>query len=63
MSGMFGGGGPKAPPPVAPPPQIDDATSRINAEDQAARKQGRRTTILTSDTGLPNLGTTSKTGQ
>lgn len=62
MSGLFGGG-PKAPPPVAPPPQIDDAVSRINAEDAAARRQGRKTTVLTSDSGLPNLGTTTKTGQ
>ena len=62
MGGLFGGG-PKAPPPVAPPPQIDDAVARTNAEDASARKQGRRTTILTSDTGLPNLGTTTKTGQ
>lgn len=62
MAGMFGGK-PKPPAPIAPPPQIDDAVSRINAEDQASRKQGRRTTILTSESGLPNLGTTSKTGQ
>lgn len=62
MGGLFGGG-PKPPAPVAPPPQIDDATSRVNAEDAAARRQGRKTTILTSDSGLPNLGTTSRTGQ
>ena len=63
MSGMFGGGGPKAPPPIAPPPQIDDATAKINAEDASARKKGRRTTVLTSDAGLPDLGSTTKTGQ
>lgn len=62
MSGLFGGG-PKAPPPLAPPPQIDDAQSRINAEDASARRQGRKTTVLTSDSGLPNLGSTTKTGQ
>lgn len=62
MSGLLGGG-PKAPPPVAPPPQIDDATARINAEDQASRRRGRKTTVLTSDSGLPDLGTTTKTGQ
>lgn len=63
MSALLGGKSPKPPAPVAPPPQIDDSVSRVNAEDASARKQGRRTTILTSDTGLPNLGTTSRTGQ
>ncbi|MBK9156738.1 MAG: hypothetical protein IPM11_01180 [Micropruina sp.] len=62
MSGLFGGGVPKATVP-APPPQVDDATMKINAEDAAARRQGRKTTILTSEQGLPNLGSTSRTGQ
>lgn len=64
MSGMFGGGA-QMPKPVqpSPAPQIDDATARINAQDAAARKQGRRTTILTGDQGLPNLGTTKTVGQ
>lgn len=63
MSALLGGGGPKAPAPIAPPPQIDDAQSRINSEDAVARRQGRRTTVLTSESGLPNLGSTTKTGQ
>jgi hypothetical protein len=42
---------------------VDDATAKINSEDAAARRQGRKTTILTSDSGLPNLGTTSRVGQ
>jgi hypothetical protein len=42
---------------------VDDATAKINLEDAAARRQGRKTTILTSDSGLPNLGTTSRVGQ
>ena len=62
MSGLFGGS-PKAPPPPSPAPQVDDATAKINSEDAAARRQGRKTTILTSDSGLPNLGTTSRVGQ
>lgn len=66
MSGLFGGG-PKAVAPQvvqpSPAPQVDDATAKINAEDAAARRQGRKTTILTSDHGLPNLGTTSRAGQ
>lgn len=64
MSGLFGGT-PSMPKPVqpSPAPQIDDATSKINMEDAAARRQGRRTTILTSETGLPNLGTTKTVGQ
>ena len=63
MSGILGGAKPPAVQPIAPPPQVDDATSRINSEDAAARKQGRRSTIFTSDSGLPNLGTTTKVGQ
>ncbi len=66
MSGLFGGGGAARPPQVvqpSPAPQVDDATAKINSEDAAARRQGRKTTILTSDSGLPNLGTTSRVGQ
>ncbi len=63
MSGLFGGGA--TPKVVQPPPapQVDDAVARINAEDTAARRQGRKTTVLTSDQGLPNLGTTSRVGR
>ena len=48
--------GPKvsAPP---PPPQIDNAVARRDQRDQAQR---RATTILTSESGLPNLGTTTR---
>lgn len=64
MSGLFGGWAstPKVVQP-SPAPQVDDATAKINSEDAAARRQGRKTTILTSDQGLPNLGTTSRVGQ
>lgn len=62
MSTLFGGG-PKPPPAIAPPPQVDDAMSRLNEQDRAARKQGRRSTLLTGDNGLPDLGSTTKTGQ
>lgn len=61
MSGLFGGTPKVTQPP--PAPQVDDATAKINAEDAAARRQGRKTTILTSDQGLPNLGTASRVGQ
>lgn len=63
MSGLFGGGAKAAP--VAPPPpvpQVDDATSKMNEADKAARRQGRKSTILTSDGGLPDLGSTTVTG-
>lgn len=56
------GGSPKLPAPVAPPPQVDDAQSRLNEQDRAAKRAGRKTTILTSEGGLPNLGSTTKTG-
>ena len=62
MSSLFGGG-PKPPPPAPPPPQIDDAIARINEQDRTARRSGRRTTVLTGDTGLPDLGTTTKVTQ
>lgn len=63
MSALFGGSKPPAPVMPSPAPQVDDATAKINAEDAASRRQGRKTTILTSDSGLPNLGTTTRTGQ
>lgn len=64
MSGLFGGG-PKLPPPqiIAPPPQVDDAQQRINESDRMNRRQGRASTLLTGDAGLPNLGATTKTGR
>jgi len=61
MSGIFGSA-PKVNRP-APPPMVDDAVAKLNAEDASARRLGRRSTILTSDNGLPNLGTTTRTGQ
>lgn len=54
MTGLFGK--PDVPPPPAVP-TIDDAAARMNARDRALRR-GRGTTVLTSDTGLPDLGTT-----
>jgi len=62
MSGMFGGTKMKAAA-VAPAPQVDDATAKINEQDARARKQGRRATVLTGDSGLPNLGVTTRAGQ
>ena len=56
MSGLFGGPKPMAPPPV---PQLDEAAMRRNEQDRAA-KRGRGTTILTSDSGLPDLGATTR---
>lgn len=55
MGSLFGGPKPQAPPPV---PQVDNAASMRNARDRALRR-GRATTILTSDNGLPNLGSTT----
>jgi hypothetical protein len=63
MATLLGGSGPKPQPPAPPPPQVDDATARINEQDRAARRSGRRTSILTSESGLPDLGTTTQTGQ
>jgi hypothetical protein len=64
MGGLFGGGSkPTPPPPVAPPPQVDDAQQRLNEQDRAAKRVGRKTTVLTGDNGLPDLGTTTRTGQ
>ena len=57
MGGLFGGSKVKAAA-VAPAPQV-----KINAQDAQAKKRGQKATILTSDTGLPNLGVTTTTGQ
>jgi hypothetical protein len=54
MSGLFSKPDVPAPPPV---PTVDDAQARANAADRALRR-GRATTVLTSDTGLPDLGKT-----
>jgi hypothetical protein len=62
MGGLFGGSQVKAAA-VAPAPQVDDATAKINAQDAEAKKRGQKATILTSDTGLPNLGVTTTTGR
>lgn len=64
MAGLLGGGA-RPPAPVAPPPppMVDDATSRLNERDKVARRQGRKSTILTGDSGLPDLGSTTTTGQ
>jgi hypothetical protein len=42
---------------------VDDAQQRLNDQDRLAKRAGRKTTILTSEGGLPDLGTTTKTGQ
>lgn len=54
MSGLFSKPKVPEPPPV---PTVDDAQARQNAMDRTLRR-GRATTVLTGDTGLPNLGTT-----
>jgi regulator of extracellular matrix RemA (YlzA/DUF370 family) len=61
MAGLIS---PKMPKPTAapPPPMVDDARSRLNAVDRTLRRRGRATTILTGDTGLPDLGTTTQVG-
>jgi len=58
MSGLLGI---KTPTPTPPPPvpSIDTAVAARNAEHQTSVARGRATTVLTSDSGLPNLGTTS----
>lgn len=54
MSSLFSKPKVPEPPPV---PTVDDAQAQMNAADRALRR-GRGTTVLTGDTGLPNLGTT-----
>ena len=46
----------KPPPPV---PQVDEATKMRNEQDRLYRRRAQGTTVLTSEGGLPNLGTTS----
>lgn len=60
MAALFGGG-PKPPAASPPPPQIDDARARQNETDKALRRAGRRSVMLTGDSGLPDLGTTTRT--
>lgn len=54
MSSLFGS--PKIPTPPAVP-QVDDAAMAQNSQDRMLRR-GRATTVLTGDTGLPDLGKT-----
>jgi hypothetical protein len=61
ISGLFGGSKPKVMTP-APPPQVDDAAARMNEAERAAKRKGRKSTVLTGDNGLPDLGATSQTG-
>lgn len=61
MSGIFSPKIPK-PPKAPPPPMIDDARTRLNAVDRTLRRRGRSTTILTGESGLPDLGTTTQVG-
>lgn len=51
---MFG----KQPAPPPPAPTIDDAQMRRDQRDRSAAR--RATTILTSESGLPDLGTVSR---
>jgi len=50
---------PKAPKPPPPIPQVDDAMKMRNEQDRMARRRAAGTTVLTSDSGLPNLGSTT----
>jgi hypothetical protein len=61
MSGMFGGKM-AAPPKAPPPPMVDDARSKMNEVDRALRRRGRSTTVRTGESGLPNLGDTTRVG-
>lgn len=61
MSGLFGKA-PAPPPPAPPPPMIDDARSKLDSVDKALRRRGRSTTILTGESGLPDLGTVKQVG-
>ena len=54
MSSLFSSPKIPVPPPV---PMVDDAQARQNAQDRSLRR-GRATTVLTGDTGLPDLGKT-----
>lgn len=54
MTSLFSKPDIPAPPAV---PTVDDAAARQVANDRALRR-GRGTTVLTGDTGLPDLGKT-----
>lgn len=54
---MFPGNKPTLPPPA---PTIDTAAVARDQRDRSAAR--RATTILTSDTGLPDLGATARPG-
>lgn len=58
MASLFSKPDVPAPPAV---PTVDDAAARMNASDRALRR-GRGTTVLTGDTGLPDLGKTRTPG-
>lgn len=57
MTGLMGGT-PKVKMPDAPP-QIDQAL-KMARDGQTTRKRGLGTTLLTGDSGLPDLGSTSR---
>lgn len=56
MTGLLG----KTPKPTEPKPvaQLDEAL-KMSRDQASTRKRGIGTTLLTGDSGLPNLGTTS----
>lgn len=56
MTGLLG----KTPKPIEPKPvaQLDEAL-KMSRDQASTRKRGIGTTLLTGDSGLPNLGTTS----
>lgn len=59
MSFLFGG---KSKDPVMPPPapQVDDAIAKRRREDSSLARLGRASTVLTSEGGLPDLGSVSR---
>ena len=62
LGSLFGGGKSAKVVAPSPPPQVDDATARMNEAERLAKRKGRKSTVLTSDNGLPDLGATSTPG-
>lgn len=58
MTGLLGGKQPTAAKPD-PVPQLDQAL-KMSREGTSTRKRGIGTTLLTGDSGLPDLGATSR---
>lgn len=59
MTKLFKPKMPKVPEPT-PVPQIDEAAKRTKDFDEILRRRGAGYNILTSEAGLPNLGTVNR---